>query len=116
MDGKDYAAALREIADWYEQHPEVPFSRFITVGGVEKTREQAAEIARTLGACRKEHLDTTFHLTRTFSGVDLCFVFWRATVCDRVVVGVEEIPEKVEPAHTREKIEWRCAPIFQEES
>lgn len=112
MTGKEYAAALRQIADWYEEHPDSPFSTAIYVGSVEETREQAADLARALGSCRKEHHETTFHLVRDFAGVELTFSFWRATVCERVVVGTEEIPERVIPAETREKIEWRCAPIF----
>ena len=33
----------------------------------------------------------------------------RAAVCERVVVGYEEVPERVTPAYTREKVEWKCS-------
>lgn len=115
MTGKEYALALRQIADWYEAHPDAPFSPNIYVGGVHESREQAADLARALGSCRKEHHETTFHLVRDFGGVELTFSFWRATVCDRVVVGTKEIPERIVPAHTEELVEWQCIPLFAED-
>lgn len=114
MDGKEYAAALRTIADWYEAHPTMPFTLCLGVGNVTETKEAAEQVAHALAPCRKRYLDDFFMLSRDFGGIELQFVFHRATVCERVVVGHTEIPETLVPAHTQEQVEWRCVPLFRE--
>ena len=113
MTGHQYAAALREIADWYDAYPDEAFTVSLSVANVEESKDAAERLARALSPCQKIHSGDYFILTRDFAGVELRFIFYRATICERIVVGTEEIPERIEPAHTREKIEWRCAPIFQ---
>lgn len=114
MNGKDYAAALRQIADLYEANPDLPYTLDLSVSTVEETKEGVAAIARALGSCEKVHASDYFFLRKTIGGVHLRFIFYRATVCERVVVGHRDVPHKVIPAHTVEEVEWRCAPIFAE--
>lgn len=116
MDGKDYATALRQIADWYEANEwaPVPHDAAMDIFSAH-SKQQAEALARALAPCRKEFTSADqFWLKREFNGITLGFCFSRSVVCERVVVGVTEIPAQVIPAHTVEEVEWRCAPLFQE--
>lgn len=42
----------------------------------------------------------------------LDFNWPRREVCTRRVVGTEDVPEQVTPAHTREIVEWDCHPLL----
>jgi len=113
MNHTEFATGLRAIADWIEAHPEVPiqFRRSLTFG-VEDSRENAVLAARALGHCDKRMEDTMFKLARPFGAIELQLLFWRATVCERRVVGTRQIPEHHSPASTEEIVEWDCHPIF----
>lgn len=128
MDAKDFAEGLRQIADWYEAHPEVmlPYDNgglgALMIYGEPDTKERAAEIVRALGTVTKR-LDANssyLRLTRYFNGVGLCFVFDRETVCERRVVGTKIIPampaRPAEPEREEEIIEWDCHAILSEPS
>ena len=113
MNGTEYAHALRAIAEWYEAHPDMPVPpKEIGVYGVTETREEAARIALALAPCRKEHGGAFFRLTRGFKGLTLKFVFERSAVCTRRVIRVEEVPEQIIAAHSREIVAWDCEPAL----
>mgnify|MGYP001566893206 CR=1 FL=1 len=119
MTHSEYADGLRRIADWYEEHPDVPLPEAqLTVYAVRDTRETVAQIARALGTARKEfaeHADLMF-LVRDFGGVTLRFCFTRQTVCTRRVIGARFIPARPgEPEREVEVIEWDCEPILSHE-
>jgi hypothetical protein len=123
MDATEFATGLRQIADWYEAHPEtaLPYDEgggALTVYTERDTKERAAEIARALGTAEK-HMDAGspyLRLVRSFNGVRLCFVFDRAAVCERRVVGQRTIPatpaRDAQPEREEDIIEWNCHSIL----
>ena len=110
--GSEFAAALRQIADWYDDHPEMPGATEINITTPRNTPEVAAGIVRALGSCSKDFSKDVVAIARDFGGCTLRFVLWRSAVCERRVVGTREVPERVTPAHVEEIIEWDCHPIL----
>ena len=114
-----YAEALREIADWYERHQDIPLPSLDVViyGGLDKL-EILQQIARSAPLVRKHYRENLLDLIIPFAhGVTLTFTAWRHVACERKVVGTREIPEQVvpehiEPQHTEEVIEWVCTPLL----
>ena len=108
-----YADGLRAIAAWFETHPEVPLpdSQRVDVASL-NTKEEAASVARALGACDKIYDGTLFRLERRFGGTTLRFLFWRDQVCERRVVSTKQVPARLVPAHTEEIVEWDCHPLL----
>lgn len=113
MTNAEYAAALRQIADWYEAHSEMkqPFP-VLRVGGVYGRKELSA-FARALGTCKKSFDEKFARVERDFGGVVLEAFDWRENVCERVVLGHRIVPKKVIPRqvipeHEEEIIEWGC--------
>lgn len=118
MTNEEYAASLRLLADWYEQHPNIPTpDREFSVYSL-NSKEEAADCMMALKPCKKEYKDTMFYLSREFQGITLKFVFYRNAVCTRRVVGTKmvstqvipakTIPEQIIPAHEEEIVEWDC--------
>jgi hypothetical protein len=106
-----FIAGLRELADFYESHPEVPIPKpsylDFSVYSLH-TKSEAAGIIKLLGTITKEYTDSgLFKVVRYFGPIALKFVFNRDTVCERVVVRKEVVPE-----HVREIVEWKCAPVL----
>lgn len=108
----EYAASLRQLAGWYEAHPEAPVPSDPTLYvSAKDTLEEVRRLARELAPCDKAVGGTdsgTFTLSRRFGDLTLKFVFWRSAVCTRRIVGMVEVPERVTPAHTKELVEWDC--------
>lgn len=96
---------LRALAEYLEARPDVPlpFLRMVNAYG---QPEDLAVIAKAMGGFQKDHYGDYLALVKTFGPVKLHVSFHSQDVCERVVVGVEEIPAK--PAHTREIVEWKC--------
>lgn len=114
-------ADARAALDWLESHPDVPLPYEISYGHLGifalNTKEEARTMARAMGSFDKAFDDDYVSLTKTFGSVKVRAVFNRRDVCERVVIGVEEIPEtvipeRVEPARKVEKVEWRCASLL----
>ena len=117
MTVQEYVHGLRAVADWYETHPDIPFSHDQVIGvyGVKDTKEEAVRIIEALKPCRKEWAESFLKITRDFGGVTLKFVFMRGAVCTRrVVVGHKEIPAEFSPARVVEIVTWDCEPILQD--
>ena len=117
MTNQEYAAGLRQIADWYAQHPEIPLPSpnlgIYTCNG----RETAATVSRALGHAQKrtDGIDEElFVLHRDFGAVNLAFYFYRADVCTRKVLGTERVEAVLAPAYDREIVEWECEPLLGE--
>jgi hypothetical protein len=130
-----FTAGLRAIADFLEEHPEVPLP-YLGRGAAgsdlpalpiylvnEDQKADLAAIARAMGnavKAPKRHYDgsESFQVWREFDGIALYAQADRDAVCRRVVTGVEdrEIEEVVTPAVTRkvtkpvEVVEWDCLP------
>src|SRR6185436_13988075 len=111
MNNKEYAEGLRLLADWYERNETVP-----NPGSYENydvnSKDDAVNVVRALGSCHKRYDDNLFRVTKEFGAVTASFIFMRGAVCTRRVVGEEEIPEEIVPAHTREIIAWDCHPVL----
>lgn len=139
-----YTAGLRELADWLDAHPEVPLpylgahpaaDRFnptaaihvhpLLIGGGDP-RDVLAAVARAMGNATKtvSASGSRMHVWRDFAGISVTASADRADVCERVVVGVEEITvEEPDPdavaalpkiPHTKtvERVEWICSPLL----
>ena len=75
-----------------------------------------AALAAVLGTARKSSESGYYNLTRSFGSIDFEVTASHAKVCERVVVGTEEV-EEVDPEAlaalpkvkvTREIVEWKC--------
>lgn len=99
--------ALRALADYLEERPDVPMPSF-DIFNAFATPEELPLIARAMGGFTKDHDGDYLMLVKDFGGVQLHVNFNSEQVCERVVVGTEEVPEKVVPAHTKEIVEWKC--------
>jgi hypothetical protein len=134
-----YIDGLRQIADWLEQHPEVPTPHLGHAGSAKliatntptlsiyvwnDPKKQMAAIARAMGTAEKEHDGDRFRLIRHFAGIALAVSATRDEVCERVVTGTREVTEKVrdpealaavplvEVTRTMEDVEWICPPLL----
>ena len=114
MTALEYAAALRRIADFYEQHQDFPLPILPDVEVCpDDTREEVVRIARVLGGyVTKEANGPLLVLVKDFGGVSLRVLFARSAVCERRIVGVRHVERRVVPAHDVEEIEWDCGSIF----
>lgn len=119
---QDYINGMRQICDFLESHPsfklpyEFEFAKSVFVTGVE---EFAAHV-RMLGSGEKSGDDDFFRFTRRFGVTDLQLIESRSAICERVVVGTEEVVfEESDPAALAalpkvkvrklvEVVEWRC--------
>ena len=120
----EYAAGLRELADWIEAHEnmDLPSTEALTIYSL-NTKQEAACCLAAMMPCKKEYKGELFALIRDFGPIKLKAVFYRNAVCTRRVVGTKEVgteiiparltPEQVIPAHTREIVEWDCESILQ---
>jgi hypothetical protein len=117
-DNKAFASALRDLADFYQVHPEFPQPTFSTTLNVwARNKERFAELARQLGSCEKRSSTSTstFYLRKSFgAGVQLDLNIEHNLVCERVQTGtrrVEAQPEKITPAieaHDEPIYKWIC--------
>lgn len=114
MTGSEFAKGLRQLADWYDAHPEAPVPNETSLYAcATDTKEEAVRIATMLGSCQKEWNNATLTLVKTFGAVRLGFVFWRSSVCTSRIVGTREVPERVVPARTENIVAWDCHPLLQ---
>ena len=120
MTSKEFVDGLRQIADWYEQHPDFPLPHLCDAGMDifrVNSADELAQAARTLGTVEKFTIgDALYGIRRTFGALRLQIIVDRAVVCTRRVVGIEEVPETVTPAHTREIVEWDCHSLLKAEA
>ena len=115
MTSQEFASSLRLIADWYDEHPDMPTLDELRVYHVRETREEAARIARALMPVDKQAESDVFKLSRTFGAVPLQFIFYRSTVCTPRVVGTRTIKAiPAQPARDVDVIEWDCNALLGE--
>lgn len=124
MTNQEYAAALRQVADWFEAHPEVPapLSEHRTGNSLlvlPEGKEGMAAFARAIGTVEKEVTDYCYILRGQVAGLAIRAVEMRDAVCERVVLGKETVTEKVpvqfeERTVEREIVEWRCSSLLAE--
>ena len=114
MDTKAYIKGLRQLADFYEQHPTLrfPSSDSVTVYGY-VTKEDAITVASVLGHCEKVFDKDAFYLIKDLGELKLRFYFNREEVCERKVIGTKLVPEYIYPAHIEDIVEWECHPLLE---
>lgn len=100
----------RAMLTWLEGHPnlELPFPLLSEMGFqlcTPTTREDMAALAREFGECEKEFVDDCFYLRKRFGLVSMFGYTGRGQVCERIVVGKEDVPEEIRPAYVREIVE-----------
>lgn len=89
---------------------------------LEASRKKIAAIAKFASkqvgvAVTKNYAYDEFELKIVLSSEDefdeirVTYSTKREAVCTKKVVGTEEIPERVTPAHTREVVEWECEDV-----
>jgi hypothetical protein len=125
-DQRELVEGLRKLADFIEEHPELPISDpeisveywihepYTFDDDQRSVKERMQVAARALGRANKEYYGSYFNLSRKFSEhVKLEFTSDRQEVCRRVVKEVvhhpeQIVPQKVLPARTEEVVEWVC--------
>lgn len=112
-----FVQQLREVADWYEQHPETPLPHEeefdVRLYGVH-TREDAVNLIRLFGTCTKKWSESFLEVVKLFpSGANITGIFDRSRVCTRKVVGTRIVPRHVTEEHLLEIVEWDCGPMLE---
>ena len=101
--------SLRALADYLEERPGVPTPSIGTVYAfVDPDKHPIAEVARAMGGFAKSHDGTWLNLVKDFGALSLEVAYESERVCERVVIGTEDVPGKTIPAHTKEIVEWKC--------
>jgi len=118
MTNKEYANALREIADFYEANPGFPQPTHpLKIFGIYSTRtkEEFQNVAKQLKIFRKDFDDKFIRITRDFSGIKLSVIEYKEKICTKRVVGTrlvkkeKPMPIKFEKEMVAEEIvEWDC--------
>lgn len=130
MDAMEYAAGLREFADWVENNAELLDGSMssgvsllsndpISIWG--SSGETVAALARAFGRAEKNYdSDSLFYMRRSFGALPVEVYAGRETVCRKVVIGTKtvtrEMPDpdapKVTVTETEEIVEWECSPLL----
>jgi hypothetical protein len=120
MTHKQYADSLRQIADWYESHAEIPLPHDANEFGLFTihTLDGMETLARAFGACEKDYTEGFFKLKKGFGEIVFTAYASRDQICKRKVVGTREVPETIIPARTEEIVEWECfdTPLLKSET
>lgn len=111
-ENEKYADGLRALADFYQQHPEMP----LPYGDIQlfpNGKEELAVIARAMRTFKKSFSDEMIYLRKTFGPVNLVAMEYRKKVCKPRVVGTETVKVKKpvtfeEVEETRDILEWDC--------
>ena len=127
MTHSEYAAGLREIADFLEAHPEIdlPEPQLCNYALFDKAIAARTAIAMADGGrVEKQWAESIFTLSRKFGPVELKYHGQRSNICEQVIVGKKKVEEQfvpfrpaveahVVPAHEEPIYEWRCSPLLQ---
>lgn len=117
MNNKEFARSLRQLADFYEDRPNLPQPSTSLCAYMPKSL--ARETMSSIGNFEKEYNGDYFSALKTIGGLELRFATPRENVCEKVVVGTKLIPRQVLPAtaetiieaHEEEITEWQCHPV-----
>lgn len=109
----------RAILDWLETHPEIALPSEVEYGlsiSAMDGKDDALKLVRAFGTCDKRFAGDTLVISKKFGSTILKAILFRNQVCERVVISTEVVPEKIEPEHVREIVEWKCDPILESEA
>ncbi len=126
MTHSEYAAGLRQVAEFIEAHPEIPLPGATLTSYALHDKKVVALTARALGQggrCKKVYEDSILRLKREFGPIELEYLGLRSNVCERVKVGERLVPEmyvppqpatqgQTIPEHKEAVYEWVCSPIL----
>lgn len=100
---------MQELIYFLQGRPDVPLPYFGALNAFADDDKNVSDVARAMKPVNKNTSNSYFTLTKTFSGGVGFSVNWtRDAVCERIVVGTEEVPEFKVEAHTRDIVEWKC--------
>jgi hypothetical protein len=113
---EQFVQDLRALVAWVEEHPELgtPFLERLDYW---PKVEDVGTFARSFGSAEKSvDLVDYFILRKRFGNIRLEATWYRSQVCERVIVGQEEVLEDmvITPAVTekrkvlKDKVEWHC--------
>ncbi|MDP7337678.1 MAG: hypothetical protein QF786_00050 [Vicinamibacterales bacterium] len=110
-----FVGGLRDLADWYEAHPEVTLPSS-TVNIYPDVREFSA-VARAMGSAEKEAVGSWFVLAKSFGPISLEANADRDEVCTKRVVGTRTETKRVPTAFEDrevdvEIVEWDCPSLL----
>ncbi len=110
MDRATQITEMRDVLSFLEDNPKIPMPYFGMINSFANTDDgdDVNDLARIMAPCRKDASQGYFALIRSFGSTTLEINFEREEVCERIVMGTEDVPEKTTAAHTREIVEWRC--------
>ena len=108
-DREAYIAGLRAVADFIDQHPELPTPWGPAVNVFVSTREQLVQTARLPGVSWEKGANGGyFYLKRAFGhGISYEVNVAREQVCKKVLTGTRFVPAQA--ARQEEIFEWECA-------
>ena len=120
MDRLKTIAALREIADLLEAHPEMTWwMSDLSIMVCTDTREDVATFARAVGSTKKQELNRDTLILRhcTPSGGELWARVQKESVCEKIVTKktLPPEPERIVPALPEREVEevsWKCGSIL----
>lgn len=101
-------ADMREVLRFLEDNPEIPMPYFGMVTAFVYGEGDVDALARAMAPCKKDVASGFFSLTREFGSVELSVNFEREQVCERIVIGSKEVPEKIIEGYTEDVVEWKC--------
>jgi hypothetical protein len=107
MTNQEFVQRLREVAGFYESHPDLKAPSSLRIDVWLSTKAQIVDTARKLGEAQKIHQENYFYLRKRFGDyVHLDFNVERSEVCRRIVTGTRVKPAT--PETVVEIVEWRC--------
>lgn len=112
MTNHEYADGLRQLAEWYDAHPdaEQPY-RSDRVEYFPVTKDDLVALLREHGGqWKKTTASDLLYLRRRFGPFTLEAVIDQRDVCTRRVVGTRIVPAS--PERLEEVVEWDCQPIL----
>lgn len=117
MTAHEYADGLRQVAAWYDAHPDAPMSSGeIFVADHTFDLKMARWVVRMFGTAEKEWLPSSLIIKHRFGAVTLSFAFSRSAVCTQHVVGTRVVPARpATPESVEDVIEWQCDPVLARE-
>lgn len=109
MERLDKIQEIRDLLTFLDDHPEVPLPYWDSVHAFTDTDEADLDtVARAMAPCQKSVDSNYFAFERKFGSLEFSVNFAREEVCERVVVGTEQVPAHTVAAYTKEIVEWNC--------
>lgn len=106
---RDWITGLRDMADWFEQHPDrIPPYLPVTVNLFADDRDDLIAYAREFGKADKSVVNDWFALRKRFGPHAIDANLPREEICRKVVTGTRQVPAQMIEAREEEIVEWVC--------